>query len=134
MIEINGAAHIILTVSQWDKSRDFYSRLCPFLGMTKVYDGNNFLYHVGGRSALGIQRCAEEFEGQRFQQNRVETALGQMQSGRKAGEAAADHADIAAGLAGQRRALVRADSGCGVVRVGVSGCGHGGQSRSSSQR
>jgi len=26
---------------------------------------------VGGRSALGIQRCAEEFEGQRFQQNRV---------------------------------------------------------------
>jgi len=71
MIEINGAAHIILTVSQWDKARDFYSRLGPFLGMTKVYDGNNFLYHVGGRSALGIQRCAEEFEGQRFQQNRV---------------------------------------------------------------
>ena len=46
MIDLNGAAHIILTVSQWEKAHDFYSRLCPFLGMTKVYDGNNFLYHV----------------------------------------------------------------------------------------
>ena len=71
MIEINGAAHIVLTVSQWEKARDFYSRLCPFLGMTKVYDGNDFLYHVGGRTALGIQRCAEEFADERFRQNRV---------------------------------------------------------------
>ena len=58
-------------MSQWEKARDFYSRLCPFLGMTKVYDGNNFLYHVGGRTALGIQRCAEEFADERFRQNRV---------------------------------------------------------------
>ena len=71
MIEVNGMAHVILTVSQWDKAREFYGRLCPFLGLTKVYDGNNFLYHVGGRTAIGIQRCAEEFEGERFQQNRV---------------------------------------------------------------
>ena len=40
MIEINGMAHVILTVSQWDKAHEFYSRLCPFLGLTKVYDGN----------------------------------------------------------------------------------------------
>jgi catechol 2,3-dioxygenase-like lactoylglutathione lyase family enzyme len=39
--------------------------------MKKVYDGNNFLYHVGGRTAVGIQRCAEEHEGSRFVQNRV---------------------------------------------------------------
>jgi len=71
MIEINGMAHVILTVTQWDKARDFYGRLCPFLGMTKVFDGNNFFYHVGGRSALGIQRCSEDFASQRFQQNRV---------------------------------------------------------------
>ncbi|MEZ5730396.1 MAG: VOC family protein [Burkholderiaceae bacterium] len=71
MIEINGMAHIILTVSQWEKACDFYSRLCPFLGLTKVYEGNNFLYHVGGRTAIGIQRCAEAFAGERFQQNRV---------------------------------------------------------------
>ena len=71
MIEVNGLAHVILTVSDWQKSRAFYAELLPFLGMKKVYDGNNFLYHVGGRTALGIQRCAEEHEGARFVQNRV---------------------------------------------------------------
>ncbi len=70
-IEINGAAHVILTVSNWEKAHAFYSELLPFLGLTKVYDGNNFLYHVGGRTALGIQRCAPEHEGERFVQNRV---------------------------------------------------------------
>jgi len=71
MVEVNGMAHAILTVSQWDKARAFYAELLPFLGMTKVYDGNNFLYHVGGRTALGIQRCAAEHENARFVQNRV---------------------------------------------------------------
>ena len=71
MIEINGMAHVILTVSDFDASRAFYSELLPFLGMKKVYDGNNFVYHVGGRTALGIQRCAPEHEGERFVQNRV---------------------------------------------------------------
>lgn len=71
MIEINGAAHVILTVSNWEKAREFYAEFLPFLGMVKVYDGNNFLYHVGGKTALGIQRCAEAYEGERFVQNRV---------------------------------------------------------------
>ena len=71
MIEVNGMAHVILTVSQWDKARNFYSELLPFLGMKKVYDGNNFLYHVGGRTAIGIQRCSEEHAEERFVQNRV---------------------------------------------------------------
>jgi catechol 2,3-dioxygenase-like lactoylglutathione lyase family enzyme len=71
MIEVNGTAHVILTVSQWEKARAFYSELLPFLGMTKVYDGNNFLYHAGGRTAIGIQRCAAEYETVRFVPNRV---------------------------------------------------------------
>lgn len=71
MIEVNGMAHVILTVSQWDKARAFYAELLPFLGLKKVYDGNTFLYHVGGRTALGIQRCAPEHEGTRFVQNRI---------------------------------------------------------------
>lgn len=71
MIGINGMAHVILTVSDFDAARDFYCELLPFLGLTKVYDGNNFVYHVGGRTALGIQRCAEEHAGARFAQNRV---------------------------------------------------------------
>jgi catechol 2,3-dioxygenase-like lactoylglutathione lyase family enzyme len=71
MIEVNGLAHVILTVNQWEKARAFYAGLLPFLGMQKVYDGNNFLYHVGGRTAIGIQRCAEELQAEPFNQNRV---------------------------------------------------------------
>jgi catechol 2,3-dioxygenase-like lactoylglutathione lyase family enzyme len=71
MIEVNGMAHVILTVSQWDKAHAFYSELLPFLGLKKVYDGNNFLYHVGGRTAIGIQRSASEHAAERFVQNRV---------------------------------------------------------------
>ena len=57
MIEINGMAHVIVTVSQFDKARAFYSELLPFLGLTKVFDGDEFVYHVGGRTALGILRA-----------------------------------------------------------------------------
>ncbi|MDG2284502.1 MAG: VOC family protein [Alphaproteobacteria bacterium] len=71
MIEVNGMAHVILTVSQWEKAREFYAELLPFLGLAKVYDGNNFLYHVGGRTAIGIQRCGEGMEEQRFAMNSV---------------------------------------------------------------
>ena len=71
MIDINGMAHVILTVNQFDKAREFYCELLPFLGMQKVSDGNNFVYHVGGRTALGIQRCAEDLAEDRFHQNRV---------------------------------------------------------------
>jgi len=64
-------AHVVLTVNQFDKAREFYCELLPFLGMTKVYDGNNFVYHVGGRTALGIQRSEQPFQDDRFAQNRV---------------------------------------------------------------
>lgn len=71
MIDINGMAHVILTVSQWDKACAFYRELLPFLGMKKVFDGDNFLYHVGGRTALGIERCAPGREAEPFDQGRV---------------------------------------------------------------
>ncbi|MDE0051366.1 MAG: VOC family protein [Rhodospirillales bacterium] len=71
MIEINGMAHVVLTVSRFDEARAFYCELLPFLGMHKVFDGNNFVYHVGGRTALGVQRAAAEHEGERFVQGRV---------------------------------------------------------------
>ena len=33
MIEVNGMAHVILTVSDWDRCRSFYEALLPFLGL-----------------------------------------------------------------------------------------------------
>ena len=70
-IDINGMAHVILTVSQFDKARAFYSRLLPAFGMTRVHDGSDFCYHVGARTAIGVRKCDPEFEGERFEQYRV---------------------------------------------------------------
>ena len=67
MIDINGMAHVILTVSQFDKAHKFYSGLLPAFGMTKVNDGPDFLYHVGARTAIGVRRCDPQFEAERFE-------------------------------------------------------------------
>lgn len=71
MLEINGMAHVILTVSSFEKAREFYGRLLPFLSMSKVFDNEGFVYWVGGRTALGIQPAEEAHGGQRFVQYRV---------------------------------------------------------------
>ncbi|NKB60313.1 MAG: VOC family protein [Alphaproteobacteria bacterium] len=71
MIDINGMAHVILTVSQFDKAKAFYSRLMPALGLENVFDGSNMCYFVGGRTALGIQPCDPDHADERFVQGRV---------------------------------------------------------------
>ncbi|MCY4564456.1 MAG: VOC family protein [Gammaproteobacteria bacterium] len=48
-----------------------YCELLPFLGLHKVFDGNDFVYHVGGQTALCIQRSASAYEDERFVQSRV---------------------------------------------------------------
>ena len=70
-IAINGLAHVILTVSQFDKAHAFYSGLLPKFGMTCVHDGPDFCYHVGARTAIGIRKCDPEFTNESFQQYRV---------------------------------------------------------------
>ena len=71
MIDINGMAHVILTVSQYDKAKAFYARLMPAMGLECVFDGSDMTYFVGARTALGIQPCKPEFAGERFEQGRV---------------------------------------------------------------
>ena len=71
MIGINGMAHVILTVSRFDVARAFYGKLLPELGMKLVSDGDRFFYHVGSRTAIGIEPCDQEFAGERFVQQRV---------------------------------------------------------------
>jgi catechol 2,3-dioxygenase-like lactoylglutathione lyase family enzyme len=71
MIEINGVAHVILTVSEWDKCRPFYESLLPFLGLKRIFAGEDFIYYVGGRTAVGVNRCDEKYATQRFVQGSV---------------------------------------------------------------
>jgi catechol 2,3-dioxygenase-like lactoylglutathione lyase family enzyme len=71
MIEVNGMAHVILRVSEWERCRPFYEALLPFLGLQRVFGGDDSIYYVGGRTALGVGRCDAKFEGQRFVQGAV---------------------------------------------------------------
>ena len=70
-MEINGIAHCMLTVSDFEACAPFYRKLLGFLGLRPVIDGDGMLYCVGGRTAVGIMRAEEKFAGERFQQFRV---------------------------------------------------------------
>jgi catechol 2,3-dioxygenase-like lactoylglutathione lyase family enzyme len=70
-MEINGVAHVFLTVSDLSRSRTFYARLLPFLGMQPVMDSPEIFYCVGGRTGLGLRSCTAEFRGEAFNQHRV---------------------------------------------------------------
>ena len=41
-IEINGMAHVILTVTRFSKAREFYKSILPKFGMICVMDGQDF--------------------------------------------------------------------------------------------
>lgn len=71
MEPVNGIAHIFLTSSNFERAREFYSELLPFLGMKPVLDGGGYYYCVGGRTAVGLRECSEENAGERFDQGRV---------------------------------------------------------------
>jgi catechol 2,3-dioxygenase-like lactoylglutathione lyase family enzyme len=70
-VEINGMAHVILTVSRFEVAREFYRRLLPEFGMKVVHDGDKLFYCVGARTAIGIQPCDPALAGERFVQQRV---------------------------------------------------------------
>ena len=70
-MEINGMAHVVVTVSNFAAARAFYGELLPFLGLQPVLDIDEFFYCVGGRTAFGIAPAEPAHAGERFQQRRV---------------------------------------------------------------
>ena len=71
MVEINGIAHLFLTVSRFEEARKFYRELLTFMGMVPVIDADQMLYCVGGRTAVGIEPVGEAYTNDRFVQQRV---------------------------------------------------------------
>ncbi len=70
-MEINGMAHVILTVSNFAACAAFYEPLLHFLGMQTVMRFDGYLYCVGGRTALGIAAADPAYRDERFVQQRV---------------------------------------------------------------
>jgi catechol 2,3-dioxygenase-like lactoylglutathione lyase family enzyme len=70
-MEINGIAHIFVTVGDFARARAFYAQLLPFLGLKNVGDGPSIYYCVGGRTGFGIEAAAPGHTGERFDQGRI---------------------------------------------------------------
>ena len=70
-MEINGIAHIQLTVSRFPEARAFYGKLLPFLGLTAVMDFDGFYYCVGARTGVAISAADAEHAAETFVQRRV---------------------------------------------------------------
>ena len=69
-MEINGVAHVILTVRSVERSREFYVALLEHFGLTRVVDRPDYVYYVGGRTAVGLRPAAPEHEEALFDQTR----------------------------------------------------------------
>ena len=77
-MEINGVAHLMLTVRSIARSRPFYVALLDHMGLRRVVDSEQYLYYVGGRTAVGLRPASpavaalpEGDPGARFDQGRV---------------------------------------------------------------
>jgi catechol 2,3-dioxygenase-like lactoylglutathione lyase family enzyme len=70
-VEINGVAHVMLTVGNFEACLPFYEKLTAFLGLKPVIRSNDTLYCVGGRTALGIVRADDAHRSDKFVQRRV---------------------------------------------------------------
>ncbi len=70
-MEINGIAHVFVTVSDMAACLPFYEELLAFLGMKTVIKNDGMLYCVGGRTAVGVVQAEEKYRDQRFVQFRV---------------------------------------------------------------
>jgi catechol 2,3-dioxygenase-like lactoylglutathione lyase family enzyme len=70
-MQINGIAHVQLTVTSFEACARFYAPLMELFEMSLVFDDNDVKYWVGGRTAVAITRCADAHRNERFVQNRV---------------------------------------------------------------
>jgi len=69
-MEINGIAHVILSVREMARARLFYGPLLEQLGLTRVVDTPEYLYFVGGRTAIGLRPVDPQWRDEPFVQSR----------------------------------------------------------------
>jgi catechol 2,3-dioxygenase-like lactoylglutathione lyase family enzyme len=71
-MEINGIAHVYITVRNFEACTAFYRRLLPFIGLTRiVHDDADTFYCIGGRTGFGLTRSTGEHRETAFAQDRA---------------------------------------------------------------
>jgi catechol 2,3-dioxygenase-like lactoylglutathione lyase family enzyme len=69
-VELNGIAHIQLTVNDPERCVPFWEKLCHFLGMKTLISGTGIVYCIGSRTGI-LVRGATAPDGGRFDQERA---------------------------------------------------------------
>jgi len=67
-IEINGIAHVQLSVNDFARGSVFWEKLCHFLGMKTLIKAADTVYCIGGRTGILVRPTAEANRGRRFDQ------------------------------------------------------------------
>jgi catechol 2,3-dioxygenase-like lactoylglutathione lyase family enzyme len=70
-MELNGIAHIQLTVNDAARSVPFWERLCHFFEMKTLIKNESMVYCIGSRTGVLVREAPPETRGARFDQNRV---------------------------------------------------------------
>ncbi len=70
-VEMNGIAHIQLTVTDPDRCVPFWEKLCHFLEMKTLIKGDGIVYCIGSRTGILVRGATDEHRGTAFDQNRA---------------------------------------------------------------
>jgi len=70
-MQINGIAHVQLSVSDLSRSREFYKKLFAFFELAVIFDDPTTFYGVGGKTGIVITRADPACAGEGFNQRRV---------------------------------------------------------------
>ncbi|GAG83331.1 unnamed protein product [marine sediment metagenome] len=69
-IEVNGIAHIQLTVNNPELCLPFWEKLCGFLEMETLIKGEDVLYCIGSRTGILVRAAPADKRSERFDQDR----------------------------------------------------------------
>ena len=69
-MQLNGIAHIQLTVNDVARSREFWKPLLDLFEMMPLIDTDTYYYAIGSRTGIAISGAEDDLKG-RFQQRRV---------------------------------------------------------------
>jgi len=70
-IELNGIAHIQLTVNDWARCVPFWERLCHFFGMRTLIRSDQIVYCIGSRTGILVRGAPAGKDGGPFDQDRA---------------------------------------------------------------
>ncbi len=70
-VEVNGIAHIQLTVNDPDRCIPFWEKFCHFLEMKTLIKGDGVVYCIGSRTGILVRGAPEDKRDRSFDQDRA---------------------------------------------------------------